>query len=196
MTILDVVANYCQDHLSNSECSKLPFHSLQHTLEVVERVKLIAQKCSLSKDEMEPVLIAAWFHDTGYSSTYVGHEEESARLAEKFLSQAQYDREKIKLVVSCVHATKMPQNPMSEQAEILCDADIFHISTPDFFFKKLLLRREWELILGKTYSDQAWHELNLAFLQEHHFFTSYSKEVGKQGKRLNIEKVKMILQYY
>jgi HD-GYP domain-containing protein (c-di-GMP phosphodiesterase class II) len=69
MTILDIVSNYCQEHLSISECAKLPFHNLQHTLEVVERVKLIAQNCSLSSEETELILIAARFHDTGFSST-------------------------------------------------------------------------------------------------------------------------------
>jgi hypothetical protein len=49
--------------------------------------------------------------------------------------------DKIDTILSCIEAIKMPQHPSNEYTEALCDADVFHIGTPDLFYKKLLLRR-------------------------------------------------------
>jgi len=67
--------------------------------------------------------------------------------------------------------------------------------TPDFFFKKLLLRREWDLKDIMTVSDMEWHQLNLKFLHDHHFRTKYGKEILERGKLENEEKVKYILSF-
>ena len=44
---------------------------------------------------MEPIIIAAWFHDTGHSEIYQGHESVSKRLAEGFLRIEGYPKDKI-----------------------------------------------------------------------------------------------------
>ena len=76
---------------------------------------------------------------------------------------------------------------------VLCDADVFHIGTPDFFFKKLLLRREWNLQGIMKVTDIEWHKLNRKFIHDHHFQTKYGQEVLEAGKRENEKKVAYIL---
>jgi predicted metal-dependent HD superfamily phosphohydrolase len=39
------------------------------------------------KDQLETVLIAAWFHDTGYFKGKINHEQESRNIAENFLRE-------------------------------------------------------------------------------------------------------------
>jgi hypothetical protein len=90
----------------------------------------------------------------------------------------------------------MPQNPTTILARVLCDADIFHISTPHFYYRKLLLRREWEIYCDKRATDKEWHLLNLDFLTNLHFKTEYGKNILELGKQENIEKVQRILKYY
>lgn len=194
--IITKTKEYCTKILSSSNCEKLPFHNLTHTQEVVEHVALIAKEIGLDSEQTEPIIIAAWFHDTGHSKTYFGHEEVSKELANVYLKSEKYDSEKIKIVLSCINATQMPQRPSNIYAEVLCDADLFHIGTEMFFCKKLLLRREWELENIKTYSDVEWHKINLTFLNKHKFKTNYGRTVLESVKQDNLKKVKNILNYY
>ena len=90
------------------------------------------------------------------------------RLAEGFLRIEGYPKDKIATVLNCIEATKMPQSCTDKYSAVLCDADIFHIGTNNFFFKKLLLRREWDIKGIMQVSDLDWHRLNLKFLCDHH----------------------------
>lgn len=190
------VAAFCLQILIKSPCNRYPFHNVTHTEEVVSQVTTICNHLGISEEEEELIEIAAWFHDTGFSETYAGHEAISIKIATSFLEQNNYPKEKIHLIHDCIAATKMPQKPTNQYAQILCDADVLHISQPQFFYRKLLLRREWELVLNQHYTDIEWHRLNLQFLHNHEFFTSYGKTILQKGKNLNEEKVKNILKWY
>lgn len=190
------VKKYCTSILSTEEIQKLPFHNLLHTKEVVQNVTYLCAAMDIDKGDTEILKVAAWFHDTGFSVTYKGHEEESKKIATAFLKQQKVDKAFIDKVCSCIDATKMPQCPTTPLAEVLCDADIFHISNSHFFYRKLLLRREWEVFCDVKSTDLEWHKLNLEFLKKHHFRTVYGKEILEQGKQENIEKVERILKYY
>jgi predicted metal-dependent HD superfamily phosphohydrolase len=187
---------YCTELLTVSKCKELPFHNLEHTKEVVQNVKYLCAAMDINDTDTELLIISAWFHDTGFSKTYKGHEDESKLIATKFLSELGAKNEMIKNICLCIDATKMPQNPTTILARVLCDADIFHISTPHFYYRKLLLRREWEIYCDKRATDKEWHLLNLDFLTNLHFKTEYGKNILELGKQENIEKVQRILKYY
>ncbi|PNW27508.1 HD domain-containing protein [Formosa algae] len=194
--IVKNVADYCTDLLTNSTCKELPFHNLEHTKEVVQNVKFLCEVMDVNQEDTELLIIAAWFHDTGFSVTYNGHEDESKLIASKFLKKQKIDNDFIDKVCDCINATKMPQNPTNLLAEVLCDADIFHISNSHFFYRKLLLRKEWEMFCDYQVSDLEWHKLNLDFIKNHHFRTVFGKEILSKGKQENIFKVEQILEYY
>ncbi len=42
------------------------YHNIIHTSEVVDTCLEIAEHSNLPEDEIEILLLAAWFHDTGY----------------------------------------------------------------------------------------------------------------------------------
>lgn len=195
-SITQLVKKYCENILLNTKCATYPFHNVVHTREVVQQAILIGKSIGLSPEELEPIIIAAWFHDTGFCEQYKGHEDVSIRLAKDFLIKYNYSKEKIEVIVSCIEATKMPQNPKNNYANILSDADIYHISQDTFFYRKLLLRREWELVFNKYSTDVEWHQLNLEFLQGHQFFTTFGKEVLMKGQKQNEEKVKNLIKFY
>lgn len=194
--MINKVKEYCIQLLLNSSCCRLPFHNIEHTKEVVLQAELICDYLGFTEKETETVLIAAWFHDTGLSKKYRGHEEVSKFLATEFLKGESYDDDKINTILSCIEATKMPQNPTNKYDEVLCDADIFHVATTNFFFKKLLLKREWEVNGIMKVSEVEWHRVNLKFLNENHFKTKYGKEFLEKEKLINKEKVKYILSFY
>lgn len=194
--MINRVEKYCTELLSNAEIKKLPFHNLEHTEEVVQNVKYLCAAMDINFMETELLIVVAWFHDTGFSKVYNGHEAESKLIATTFLNEQNADKSFIDEVCNCIDATRMPQSPTDRLSEILCDADIFHISTPHFFYRKLLLRREWELFCDIKTTNKEWHLLNQKFLQEHHFRSDYGKQTLEIGKQENLHKVENILTYF
>lgn len=177
---------HCTDLLTKSRCQFLPFHDVQHTLEVFDNVKLIGRMQHINIDGLEPVLLAALFHDTGVSKTYKGHEEVSCVNAIQFLTLHKYPKHKIDIVTGCIKATQMLQKPTTEYEAILCDADLFHLSGKHFRTKNTLLRKEWETHLNLKFSNQEWYLLNLDFLKQHQYPTSFGKIVLSELKQHNL----------
>lgn len=194
ITIIKKVSGYCTDILRNESFKNLPFHNLAHTLEVVAHAALISNVEGLGPGDTELVIIAAYFHDIGYSRSYRGHEDIGKEIAYHYLSKEKYPVEKINLILSCIEATKMPQQPQNKYAGILCDADMFHIGASNFIHRNLLLRKEWELCCNQYYTDAEWYLLNLKFLEGHTFITSYGKQVLENGKQKNLSKLKQLIE--
>ncbi|MFD1063131.1 HD domain-containing protein [Winogradskyella litorisediminis] len=194
--MIEKVEKYCVEILSGTKIKELPFHNLEHTKEVVQNVKYLCAAMDIDSVETDLLIIAAWFHDTGFLKAYNGHEAQSKLIATAFLKEQNANESFIDEVCNCIDATKMPQSPTDRLSQILCDADIFHISTPHFFYRKLLLRREWEVFCNNQVSDLEWHQLNLEFLKKHHFRSDYGKQTLEIGKQENLHKVENILTYF
>ena len=165
------------------------YHNLSHTTEVVSAVKEIAAAEGVGDDDLEILLIAAWFHDSGYVKTCKGHEEVSVEYVREFLQSIKYPEDKIKEIESLISTTKMPQSPKNHLEEILCDADLHHIGMKGFEEKGDLLRLEYEKRCKEVCTDQEWLEISLEFLNQHHFFTSYAKEKFGIQKNINFIKI-------
>lgn len=165
----------------------LVFHNFHHTVYVVRGVRQISENLGLSDEQKEILNLAAWFHDTGLIRVYIGHEEESKKIARHFLQQNGYPRSKTKAVLACIEATKMPQQPQTLLEKVICDADMFHLSLPEYYHLQRLLLEEFRLVLHKQCTDDEWANENLAFLNNHHFWTSYGRTVLQNGKDLNIK---------
>ena len=116
MTILKEVKSYCIGILEGNTCKNLTYHNLSHTSEVVEQLKKMLTHFDISSSDAELLIIAGWFHDVGFCETYIGHEDESIRLAHQFLQNSGYGTDKIKAVLSCIEATKMPQKHVRTNA--------------------------------------------------------------------------------
>ncbi len=185
--LIDEVKSHCEFLLSSQCCKEMSFHNLEHTRDVVSNIETIGKSMGLSSAFLEPVIIAGWFHDTGFLKCYNEHEEFSVSLAHQFLVAKNWPAEKIEMVSSCIRSTHMPQTPCCLEAEILCDADIFHLGTSKFITRNKLLRKEWEEKLQEHYCEETWLQLNIQFLRKQHFFTRYGKTILEQGKNQNIK---------
>ena len=184
--ILNKAKDYCLDLLMHSRCKSLPFHSIKHTLEVFENVETIGNYEGVNEKEIEVLKIAGLFHDTGISQEYIGHESISTNYANKYLSGLNYPNNAKAEILNCILATKMPQNPKSTLECIICDADLFHLSSSNYLFKNELLRTEWKEYMDLIFSDQEWYQLNLDFLTNHKYHTEYGKNVLQEKKQKNI----------
>jgi predicted metal-dependent HD superfamily phosphohydrolase len=185
--VLSAVRNYITETFSHQAKPEMVFHTLEHTEEVVEAASIMADYYNLEEEERLILLIAAWFHDIGYiSGTAAGHEEVSIEKATEFLNNQRIDENITQKVVSAISATRMPQSPLNEIEKILCDADLSHLATPDYNAKSQLLRQERESLLGIEVSKREWRRLNIEFLENHKYFTSYGQETLEPRKQENI----------
>ncbi len=165
----------------------LVFHNFHHTVNVVRGVKDIGRHLQLDKAQKEILLLAAWFHDSGHVVKYIGHEEESQRLAQEWLSREGFPPGKIDQVLDCIGATKMPQQPKNLLQKVICDADLFHLSLGEYCHLQFQLREEWRRIFNREYSDLGWMEENLSFIHDHQYFTEYGRKVLEARKQRNLQ---------
>jgi HD superfamily phosphodiesterase len=165
----------------------LVYHNLNHTKEVVKAVQKIGAHSNVSDEEMELLLLAAWFHDTGFRDTTDGHEEASKKIAEHYLESKSYPREKIDEVINLIEATKPFTKPATKLEMIICDADFSHMAKGSYFDKMLLLRQEYKNLGKNDDSDELWNEKNMEFLKNHRYHTEYGKAVlaVKQSENAN-----------
>ena len=189
-SLVSDVSIYVHDLLSNQLPKSLTFHNLVHTLNVVEGVQEICLNTGVPAEQSETVEIAAWFHDTGYMKKYIGHEEESIEIAKQFLDTKQISFNRVEEIVGCIYATKYPQKPRNFLEKIICDADFYHFSLPDYRSKSDSLRAEWELNLSKFFTDTAWNKENCSMLTAHKYFTAYGRETLQDLKMANLEEIK------
>ena len=176
--------------LRNSRCGIMPFHNAQHTLEVYRNVKTICTAQGLDKDYVEPLLLAALFHDIGNSIQFIEHESISASLAILFLEKQGYPDRKVSKVVRFIKATRLPHQPGNFGEKIIVDADLFHLGTSRFWERNKLLREELQEFRGISYTDLEWNLENLKFLKSHKYYTIYGRSILDPVKQINIKKLK------
>lgn len=166
------------------------FHNIDHTKDVVKAATLLADHYQLSAEERLVVQLAAWFHDTGYSSgTARWHERMSKEVATDFLQQHQADAAIIEKVGNCIMATQWPQCPVNLTEQILCDADLFHLGTDAFDEKNKLLRKELNTLFTQKISKKEWREKNILFLQQHRYFTDYARKNLQPVKEQHLQEL-------
>lgn len=166
------------------------YHNLQHTREVATAVEEIGVQSKLSQEQLELVILAAWFHDIGYKCGFDNHEEESIRLMREILTSWKVPPEKIDDIEKIVLSTKMPQSPDDELSKVMCDADLYHLSSDDFSERSEALRQELVTLCNKDISSKDWVKNNIEFLNHHNYFTAYGKQVLEPKKRENLERLK------
>ncbi|HEX6333411.1 MAG TPA: Pycsar system effector family protein [Flavisolibacter sp.] len=185
--ILAAARNHVTDLLTHQLRPTFVFHNLDHTEDVAESASMMADHYQLHDDDRFVLMLAAWFHDTGYISGQAeGHEEASVQIATEFLNQQQVDEPVIQRVNSAIKATRMPQSPISQVEKILCDADLMHLATEDFRARNQLLKQERENLLGQKIEKKEWRKSNINFLEHHRYFTDYGQQELEPKKMENI----------
>lgn len=181
---------YAEDVFKDSAFENRLFHNINHTRDVVKAAGEIGLHSELTDDELESVVIAAWLHDIGYIEGEDDHERKAAEKAKELLNEWGAPHKKIVEVAEAIMSTKMPQQPRSLIGKVLCDADLYHLSTSACMDKSSNLRQEWEKTDKKNLSDTEWQRANLEFLESHQYHTPYGQTILQQGKKKNIKKMK------
>lgn len=177
---------YVTSYLNENLDSSFVYHNLAHTQRVVSKAKELIEESNLPDEEAQLLLIAAWFHDVGFTKIINGHEKQSVKIASEFLKSHKVSDDKIKTVSEIIMATQMGYEPKNNIEALIKDADCAHISSKNYDDYAALLRKEWELTLNKKVSKQDWLQENISFLTSHTFNTDLatSKWESRKGKNL------------
>jgi uncharacterized protein len=171
----------------------LLFHSVDHTLrDVLPACELLARKECVVGDDLLCLRTAALFHDIGYVEQYAANEPVGCAWAERHLPELGYTADQLEKIKRTILATQMPQRPTDILGRIICDADLSHLGSAEFFARTELLRREAGLHSGKEIAKQGWAQGNVKFLTEHAWWTRSAREMWDIRKSLNLQRTKDI----
>lgn len=191
---LDKVKHHVHHFFGTKALAQLSYHNLIHTESVVANAVKIANHYRLEDKETFIVVTAAWFHDTGYSTgEAAGHEKRGAEMAAEFLRSEALDEDVIAEVEGCILATVWPQNPSNFLQQVVCDADLFHLGTPEFGDWNKLVRKEAEQRLGRKIDKTEWRRSTIKLLESHEYQTDYCRDLLDKQKKKNLEKLKQKL---
>ncbi len=172
------------------------YHNWVHTCQVRDEVLVLARQAGLTNGDLEMLNLASLFHDSGFSETYVGHEEVSIRLARNFLQSHHYPQERIDLIVGMIEATKMDVKPKNKLEALVKDADTSSLGKSHFHIYTNSLRKELNTLQHAVLSKKDWAKTNLRFLDEHQYYSEVGKEryepTKAENRRLLEEEIHMV----
>jgi predicted metal-dependent HD superfamily phosphohydrolase len=180
----------------DADTSKLIYHNINHTRSVVKATELIGRYDKVSEKDLEVAITAAWFHDVGYLVDIYNHEKAGIEMMKEYFTGCNAPKEFIHEVSMSILSTRMPQSPGSKVAEVVCDADMHHLASPDFLKLSSLFREEQKILFDNEFSDEEFMINNLRFMHEQSYFTRYGKEQLQTGKMENIKQVELLVKDY
>ena len=189
MDILKISEDYAKNLLKDKLSSVYTYHNLDHTIQVVDKIKILAKEENISAEDTENLLLAGWFHDLGYVDDADNHEEESRKIASDFLKQHQFTEERIAKIGELILATDKFYKPKNHLEEVIKDADLYHLASVDYFRICENLRQEIKEVHHQKFSKLQWAELNITFFAKHQFYTKFAKENWQPEKEKNVEKI-------
>lgn len=167
------------------------YHGIDHTLDVYASVIRLAQLEQLDEYNTSLVKAAALLHDVGIIVKFEDHEELSAQLAQQYLPDFGFKESEINLISKMIISTRLPQEAVTLNDKILCDADLDYLGRNDFFIIGQKLRLEWELI-GNKISLIEWYKIQMNFLKNHHYFTKSAQLLRNERKKSNLIEIEKL----
>lgn len=187
MSLIQKAEQFVFDLFKDKLSPAYTYHNFSHTQRVVRSAEKLIESESVTEDEQTALLLAAWFHDTGYVVGDQNHEESSVLLMRDFLKDEKIPESVSSIAESLILVTCLDKQPTNKLEFIMRDADCSHFSDKNYLLMSELLREEWKQTLGKTFTDIEWAVENRNVLsQKHRYFTRLAKEEWQEQKELNI----------
>ncbi len=194
---LKIVDEYIRNLFKDELPDGIKYHDAGHTLHPTRGVVAVANSIAISENisehDRELLIVAAYFHDTGYIREYEQNEPIAARMAGRILKLIGYQPAEIEKIQKMILATDLAREPQTHIEKILCDADLDHLGRDDFLELDGKLR-EGRRIRGLDVSDDAeWYGGTLKILKMHKFYTQSQKKLREKQKQKNTEEVLRLL---
>ncbi|MCF8241555.1 MAG: HD domain-containing protein [Melioribacteraceae bacterium] len=188
-SIIGLIKQYVVNILKQRLTKNHTFHNLDHTFRVTHFAELIGKNSKVDIYDLECIILAAWFHDTGFTKSYIEHESASIEIAKDFLKRNNFPQKKIDQVVNCIECTRLNFIPSLPTQEIIKDADLAHLGLIDLENHQSQLRKELEYFTEIQYTDQEWTQININFMLEHNYYTNYAKTFFEPRKKENLKRL-------
>lgn len=181
--------SYVIDRLAKELPEDLFYHSIEHTLDVLDSALRIGDSEGIS--EFQTVLLRAsvMLHDFGFVSGYANHEELGCDLAQEILPGFGYTSEDAEVICGLIMATKVPQAPNDHLQQIICDADLDYLGRDDFYSIGDRLYREFAS-RGIVKDENDWNCLQIRFLSNHRYFTDTNLREREEIKIGHLQQLK------
>lgn len=173
----------------------LLYHGHHHTMDVLEATERIAQDQGVSESDLHLLLVAAAYHDCGFLYGHEDHEEKGTEIAREALSKFGFGQPEIDQICIMIIATQVPQRPTDKLAYILCDADLDYLGRDDFEPIADSLFKELQHLNIVT-DIKVWNRIQVGFLSDHIYHTSYGKKHRQPKKEMHLEKIRSIVSGY
>jgi len=180
--------HFVLDYLREGLSKQLLYHSVNHSIDVVNAVERIALREGVTDEGLFLLKTAAILHDAGFVKQYEHNESIGAQMAAEWLPKYGYTDQHIKTIVELIHVTEIPHRPINKLQEIICDADLDYLGRDDFDEISNNLRIELRS-MKKISSDRQWDEIQIQFLKSHKYFTKTSIDSRKKKKAENLQGV-------
>lgn len=192
---LEQARKYILDRLDNGLPEDLSYHSPAHTRDVVVAALRIGRSEGIQNEDLLLLETAALYHDAGFLQQYHQHEEQSCKIAREALPGFGYSSSAIDLICETIMATRIPQQPQSHLAQVLCDADLDYLGSETFYRIGNGLFVEF-VKYGVVDDEKAWNRMQVRFLESHAYFTETAKREREPNKQQRLKEVRAIVKGY
>ena len=181
----EAAKNFILDKLASELPQHLTYHSIDHINDVFNSAIKLAEMEGVTGEELDLLLTAVLFHDSGFMLSPKAHEDLGCQIAQKYLPGFDYTEEQIMRICGMIMATMIPQTPHNHLEEIICDADLDYLGRDDFETIGDLLYKELNAN-GVVNNTNDWNKIQVNFLKQHHFFTASAINLRKAKKDLHL----------
>lgn len=168
------------------------YHGLHHTIDVLNVIKQLCIAEDISTYDATLLKTAALLHDVGFTVSPKEHEATGCLIAKSILPSYGYNDTEITLICGMIMATKIPQNPQTLLERIICDADLDYLGRDDFFTIGNTLFEELKT-LGIIATDLEWNQMQVKFLENHHYHTDTTKALREDKKQKHLQYVRSLI---
>ena len=190
---MDMTYEKIYNHVFEIVTTQLPdyltYHSVFHTLYVLEKAIYIGTKENVSDADLRLLKIAALYHDIGFIKTNFAHEVNGCEMARKDLKAFKIPKKDIDIICGMIMATKIPQQPKTHLEAILADADLEYLGTKHFKKGSELLYHEMKYF-NKDLNRKEWIAIQIDFMEKHQYHTKFCKHHKSHRKQRNIVQLK------
>lgn len=190
------IRSHVLEKLKNGLSPLLVYHSVDHTVDVLNQaIRIAGEEGITNEEDLFLLKVATLYHDTGFLYIYTGHEEKSQEIARKELPQFGLSPQQMDKISGLIHATRIPQNPVNHLEQVLCDADLDYLGRDDFFPVANMLFQEL-LSYKMVANEQEWNHIQIKFLTAHHYFTATSVKIRSGKKAAHLAEIEKIVNGY
>lgn len=173
--------NFIVKKLRKELSDNLVYHSVNHTIGVIDAALTIGKAEGLDEKDLNLVTIAAAYHDCGFLVDYNNHEENGCQLLENSAPEFGIKKSDVEKIKGMIMSTKIPQTPQNKLDKVLCDADLYYLGGKRYDEISQNLFKEMKLF-GVQIDHEQWIEMQINFLSSHQYWTDFAKVNRSAGK--------------